>query len=256
MNSLNPQKLLIVDNEPLITEELGEFFTDHGFSCFCCHSADEAVQVFSTTADINLVLSDLHMPGQNGLQLLQKLIFIARQESRPVEAILFTGQSEKDDIITALKTGIADYFQKPLDMAELLAGVRRLAARLAQNQQALSISSLNQRMYQLTESLQELYQDINHLHQTPEWQPNQMPAPEDGLIDQDPTRLPSLLEKLSPRQQEVALLIGKGMTNYQIAHELGITENTVKLYASQILRLTNMTNRTQLALALTEPLQL
>jgi len=48
----------------------------------------------------------------------------------------------------------------------------------------------------------------------------------------------------------VARLVGKGQTNYQIACELGITENTVKLYVSQVLRLTHMHNRTQLALAL------
>ena len=45
-------------------------------------------------------------------------------------------------------------------------------------------------------------------------------------------------------------LVSKGQTNYQIACDLGITENTVKLYVSQVLRLTHMNNRTQLALAL------
>lgn len=63
--------------------------------------------------------------------------------------------------------------------------------------------------------------------------------------------LPAVFEKLSPRQLEVAKLVSKGKTNYQIACELGITENTVKLYVSQVLRLTHMHNRTQLALALT-----
>jgi DNA-binding NarL/FixJ family response regulator len=61
----------------------------------------------------------------------------------------------------------------------------------------------------------------------------------------------TVLNQLSPRQLEVARLVGKGHTNYQIACELGITENTVKLYVSQVLRLTHMHNRTQLALALT-----
>ena len=48
----------------------------------------------------------------------------------------------------------------------------------------------------------------------------------------------------------MAKLVSKGLTNYQIACDLGITENTVKLYVSQVLRLTHMNNRTQLALAL------
>src|SRR5690606_36213281 len=58
------------------------------------------------------------------------------------------------------------------------------------------------------------------------------------------------LASLSPRQLEVAQLIARGMTNYQISCELGISENTVKLYVSQVLRATNMHNRTMLALAM------
>ncbi|WP_375738735.1 response regulator transcription factor [Pseudomonas boanensis] len=46
---------------------------------------------------------------------------------------------------------------------------------------------------------------------------------------------------LSPRQLEVVRRISKGMTNSQTACELGLTENTVKLYVSQVLRL-NLTN--------------
>lgn len=43
--------------------------------------------------------------------------------------------------------------------------------------------------------------------------------------------------------------VGKVQTNYQIACELGIIENTVKLFVSQVLQLTHMRNRTQLALS-------
>ena len=67
---------------------------------------------------------------------------------------------------------------------------------------------------------------------------------------QHEVEIPAIFNQLSPRQLDVARLVGKGQTNYQIACELGITENTVKLYVSQVLRLTHMHNRTQLALAL------
>lgn len=68
--------------------------------------------------------------------------------------------------------------------------------------------------------------------------------------DAGSVEIPTIFNQLSPRQLDVARLVGKGQTNYQIACELGITENTVKLYVSQVLRLTHMHNRTQLALAL------
>jgi len=71
-----------------------------------------------------------------------------------------------------------------------------------------------------------------------------------GVADTDAVEVPAIFNQLSLRQLEVARLVGKGQTNYQIACELGITENTVKLYVSQVLRLAHMHNRTQLALAL------
>ena len=53
-------------------------------------------------------------------------------------------------------------------------------------------------------------------------------------------QIPTIFKQLSPRQLDVAKLVSKGQTNYQIACDLGITENTVKLYVSQVLRLTHM----------------
>jgi len=82
---------------------------------------------------------------------------------------------------------------------------------------------------------------------------NPTPQDHDGDPSADeagPVEIPAIFNQLSPRQLDVARLVGKGQTNYQIACELGITENTVKLYVSQVLRLTHMHNRTQLALAL------
>ena len=70
-----------------------------------------------------------------------------------------------------------------------------------------------------------------------------------GQMSATADTIPEPFDKLSRRQLEVAQLIAKGMTNYQISCELGITENTVKLYVSQILRLTRVHNRTQLALS-------
>lgn len=252
MNHLANKMLLIVDNEPLITEELAEFFTDHGFACLCCSSADEAIATFHRMPNIDIVLSDLHMPGQNGLQLLQQLMLTAKQNNRLVGAILFTGEAEKDHIIMALKAGIADFYQKPLDMEALLAGVLRVAARLDKEQQLLAMSSINERIHELSESLQEIYHDVQQLnqHSGSPAPPSKTTAPHASAPLNSDIKLQ--LAKLSPRQQEVAQLIGKGMTNYQISDQLGITENTVKLYASQILRLTNVSNRTLLALALAE----
>src|SRR5690606_22848409 len=92
-------------------------------------------------------------------------------------------------------------------------------------------------------SIDDLYQDLDKTRR----QSDSVEAVED---EAGAAQLSDLFAPLSPRQLDVARLVAKGQTNYQIACELGITENTVKLYVSQVLRLTHMHNRTQLALAL------
>ena len=99
----------------------------------------------------------------------------------------------------------------------------------------------------LSASIDDLYHDLDKVRSSPQSAGH---AASDDLADTDNSEMPAIFKQLSPRQLDVARLVGKGQTNYQIACELGITENTVKLYVSQVLRLTHMHNRTQLALAL------
>ncbi|MBR9829690.1 MAG: response regulator transcription factor [Oceanospirillales bacterium] len=244
MDKVQFNTVLIVDDEPLIGEELCEFFTDHGFKCISCYEAEGAIRLFKHHKDICLVLSDLHMPGKNGLELLKILLNQAKEEQRPLKSVLFTGRSEKEDVINALRTGISDYYAKPLDMDEVLRGVTKLRDCIQQETSPLFIKQINSKLHQLSDFMDSLKQDVSLLQNT-------APAADpEKLADHRSATSQSVLDKLSPRQQSVALLIGKGMTNYQIALNLGISENTVKLYVSQTLRLTKMRNRTQLALSL------
>jgi DNA-binding NarL/FixJ family response regulator len=158
---------------------------------------------------------------------------------------MLTGRAEKQDVIRALREGFADYYQKPTDLDELLEGVRRQEEALLERQRNFrALGGLNQRLQNLADSVDELYQDLEKAR-------GQGTHRRASDVEDSESELPAAFEKLSPRQLEVARLVSKGKTNYQIACELGITENTVKLYVSQVLRLTHMHNRTQLALALT-----
>lgn len=158
---------------------------------------------------------------------------------------MLTGRGEKQDVIRALRAGFADYYQKPMDLEELLEGVRQQEQALLERQRNLrNLGGLNQRLQELAESVDELYQELEKAR-------GQGAHRRATDAEESESELPAAFEKLSPRQLEVARLVSKGKTNYQIACELGITENTVKLYVSQVLRLTHMHNRTQLALALT-----
>ncbi|MES2868025.1 MAG: response regulator transcription factor [Pseudomonadota bacterium] len=245
MNKLTPLiKVLVVDDQPLIVEELCEFLESSGYRCVPCESGREAIDAFVADPQIGLVLCDLHMPDMNGIELTQQLQKIAGKQ-RPFESILLTGCSDKQDVIKALRIGIADYYQKPVDLVELLEGIQRQEVVLRDRQKNDHLSHLNQKLQFLTESIDDLYQDMAAVLHPPKAPPN---PPAERVLSE--VQIPSIFKQLSPRQLDVARLVGKGQTNYQIACDLGITENTVKLYVSQVLRLTHMNNRTQLALAL------
>jgi DNA-binding NarL/FixJ family response regulator len=236
-------KVLVVDDQPLIVEELCEFIESSGYRCVPCESSQQAIEQFTQDPAIGLVLCDLHMPDMDGIQLVQELQRLAGKQ-RIFEAIMLTGRADKQDVIKALRAGIADYYQKPVDLNELLEGLRRQEAVLQERQKTLQLGHLNQKLQYLSESIDDLYQDLDKVRRGPAPTSDEVPTEGEGV------EIPAIFNQLSPRQLDVARLVGKGQTNYQIACELGITENTVKLYVSQVLRLTHMHNRTQLALAL------
>ena len=248
MNKLTSAvKVLVVDDQPLIVEELCEFLESSGYRCVPCETSRHALERFSEDAEIGLVLCDLHMPDMDGIELVQAMQKIAGKQ-RAFEAIMLTGQADKQDVIKALRAGISDYYQKPINLDELLEGVQRQEAALEERRKDLQLGHLNQKLQYLSESINDLYQDLDKVRRSPGTglaEDGEPAAEEAGQLE-----IPTIFNQLSPRQLDVARLVGKGQTNYQIACELGITENTVKLYVSQVLRLTHMHNRTQLALAL------
>lgn len=242
--SVSEVKVLVVDDQPVIVEELCEFLESEGYRCVPAHSTGQAIDCFKADETIGLILCDLHMPERDGIELVRTLKQNAGPQ-RMFEAIMLTGRADKQDVIRALREGFADYYQKPMDLDELLEGVRRQEAALLERRRNFrELGSLNQRLQELAESIDDLYQDLEKARG--QGTHRRASDAEDGEAE-----LPAAFEKLSPRQLEVARLVSKGKTNYQIACELGITENTLKLYVSQVLRLTHMHNRTQLALALT-----
>ncbi len=241
MNKHSAVKVLVVDDEPLIVDEISEFLDGSGYRCVPCYSSREALERFREDSAITIVLCDLDMPGMNGIELVEAMKLLAGKK-RIFESIMLTGRAEKQDVIKALRAGIADYYQKPINLNELLEGVQRQEESLEDRVKNVQhLGHLNDKLQFLAASIDDLCQDLDRSRRFA----HPTPAASDADFE-----IPVIFEQLSPRQLAVAKLVSRGQTNYQIACELGITENTVKLYVSQVLRLTHMHNRTQLALAL------
>lgn len=235
--------LLLVDSEEFVLRELEHFFTRHQYRCVATSCPTQAATLFLQNPDICIVLTSLSFPNQSGLELLATLN-ADKSPNRSYEAIILTGDDNKSDIIQAMRSGVTDCYQKPLDLDELLQGVKRLEQRLLKQSHDKQLTVLNQKIKNLTHSLNEIYSDINNIRKTTSSFHSE--TVHQSVAQSEPV---PAFDKLSPRQFAVAKLIAQGMTNAQISVELSITENTVKLYVSQILRITHLKNRTQLALS-------
>lgn len=116
-------RLLLVDDEPSIREPLGEYLSAQGFSVTLAASAAEARTQLSSSS-FDLVISDIMMPGEDGLSLTR---FLRATSVLPV--ILLTAKSDDMEKIVGLEMGADDYVAKPFNPRELVARIRTVLRR-------------------------------------------------------------------------------------------------------------------------------
>ncbi len=116
------QKILIVDDNASIREELVEYLGRKGYDCVEASGVGPALEALHGDQDIGVVLTDLSMPGRDGLEL----ITTAQSEiGREFEFIVLTGHGGKDEAIGALRLGAQDFLEKPVNLKHLLHVVQR-----------------------------------------------------------------------------------------------------------------------------------
>lgn len=119
-------KLLIVEDDPDTSEMLRVYFTAQGYEIVTAASGEEALAKCQTESP-DLILLDVRLPDIDGFTLGQRLQEDVRTSRLPV--IFVTERRERDDRITGLKLGAADYITKPFDVQELRLRVRNALRR-------------------------------------------------------------------------------------------------------------------------------
>ncbi len=112
-------RVLVVDDDRAIRESAALALEKAGHRVFRAAGAAEAREVLAEQA-IAVVVSDIYMPGEDGLELLQSL---ASRRNRPA-VILMTARGTIETATIAARVGAFDYLAKPFDVAALLARVR------------------------------------------------------------------------------------------------------------------------------------
>ncbi len=115
--------IVVVDDEPGIRETIQEYLELHDFRVTPVDGG-EGLREAVDKDDIDLVLLDIRMPGEDGLSLARFL-----RENCQVGIIMLTAAGEVVDRIVGLEMGADDYLAKPVDLRELLARVKAVLRR-------------------------------------------------------------------------------------------------------------------------------
>jgi DNA-binding response OmpR family regulator len=118
-------KVLIADDEPLLTELLEFRLTARGYDTVVAHDGREALAMLEEALPHAVVL-DMMMPVHDGIDVLRRMRESEVHATTPV--IMLSARRGEDDVIGALKLGADDYLVKPFLPEELLVRLGRLLA--------------------------------------------------------------------------------------------------------------------------------
>lgn len=145
---------LVVDDEPALRRSLVRMLEAQGFHCFEASHGREAMEMLEKIGDTPLVISDLHMPGIDGMALLDQVA----DRYPDTSVIMLTGLGETTTAVDCLHKGAADFLLKPISMSELQARVARvLEKRALVLQNRYYQRHLEQRVHEQAQRIQELF---------------------------------------------------------------------------------------------------
>ena len=112
--------ILVVDDEPNYRIVLTELLSDEGYTVFTADSADQALKIAKET-DLDLVLTDMRMPGKDGIELLNEI----KEFNPSLPVIMVTAFGEVDKAVSAMQAGAFNYLTKPFKSEELLISIKK-----------------------------------------------------------------------------------------------------------------------------------
>jgi DNA-binding NarL/FixJ family response regulator len=201
-------KVAIVEDSPTLRQYLAELIGGTpGHCCVCaCASAEEAL-VKIPAADPNVVLMDIHLPGESGISCTAQL----RQKLPDLQVIMLTVYKDIKVIFQALKAGACGYVLKRSDEKEILHAIAEVRAGGA------PMTSEIARMV------------VRSFMETPR------------ISGPDETR------ELSDREMQILALLAEGFANKEIATRLDISNATVRTHLMHIYEKLHVRCRTEAA---------
>ncbi len=111
---MDKKKILVVDDEEDVRETLSTVLENLDYEPYMAADGEEALNVIRNKP-IDIILSDLYMPGMNGIELLKRV----KSEKKGIVFLMITAHPTIETAVDAIKKGAYDYLTKPLKRSGL-----------------------------------------------------------------------------------------------------------------------------------------
>ena len=162
-------RILVVEDEPLVLDMLTEILLQQNHQVVGVGDGPAALQA-AENGDFDLVLSDLHLPGMNGVELMVRM----KSHNPNLPVVVVTGQPVLDKAIEAMKKGAADFITKPFSIEQIQHVVQKNLQEqrlMSENQRLLAelnnkavIEKLNRELHQKISQITKLYTISESFH--------------------------------------------------------------------------------------------
>jgi response regulator RpfG family c-di-GMP phosphodiesterase len=157
-----PTRVLVVDDDDAVRDVIGTLLGEEGYLTATASSAEEALACCKES-EYQLVLSDMKMPGRDGLWLLDRL----RSDYPSTAVIMLTAFGDTELAVDCLRRGAADYLLKPPKIGELVRAIERaLARRRLELARTRYRSSLETRVREKTAELSRALREVEQSYQS------------------------------------------------------------------------------------------
>jgi len=209
-------KVLVADDHALIREGMVHALKIRGVAkeIVEAHDSETVLSALQNESGIDVLLLDLYMPGANGFELLQNVC----NDFPSLPVIVVSAAEEPFYMRKSIDNGASGFIPKSAPMEIMVSAIQLVkngGIYIPPDMVSSSGSETSVPSAQMSAGVETDENSVN------------------------------LLGKLTNRQREVLGLLAKGKSNKEIANELGVSEHTVKIHVTAILRVFNASNRTE-----------
>lgn len=210
-------RVMLVDDHPLFREGLRrvlELEPDIVIEAEACDGQEALIQARRLRPEV--ILMDINLPVLNGLHVTRRI----KADMPEVNVIIMTGYNNEEQNLHAIRAGASAYLDKQTSPEKFVEAIR-----------------------EVSKGNFVIDEDVLEQPEVAKWLAEQFEQyPETYTYDMDTPFMP-----LTEREMEILTYITKGRSNKEIAHELGISRQTVKNHMTAILRKLQVNDRTQAA---------